>query len=154
MNNKYYDVEKIVDKKKLPNGKVMYLVQWVGYSSKDNTWESLANLSNVKGMIEEFEKTYRDTKEDNNQWKIGTLDEDVPKYVIGTKIVDKKLYMIIRWKKRRTNVQPENSMILYSELKEKYPYVVLEFFEANLRLDQNHLEYLQKKNEFNLIERK
>ena len=43
MSKKYYEVEKIVGKKRLPNGKILYNIQWVGYSSKDNTWESIEN---------------------------------------------------------------------------------------------------------------
>lgn len=151
MRKKYYDVERIVDKKRLPNGKVLYNVQWVGYSPKDNTWESLANLANVKSMVEEFERTHSNT-DDTAKWKKGSIEDDVPKYIVGTKIVDGKLYMIIRWKKRRSNVQPENSMILYSEMKERYPYVVLEFFETNLNLDSKHLEFIPDKNEFTLKE--
>lgn len=153
MNKKYYEVEKIVDKRRLPNGKTLYYVQWVGYSSKENTWESVSNLSNVKEMIDEFEKNYTEKKK-NSDWKIGTIENDIPKYVIGTEIVEGKLYMNIRWKKRRTNVQPDNSLILYSELKEKYPYVVLEFFESNLTMDNKELEYNSEKNEFKVIEEK
>ena len=151
MRKKYYDVEKIVDKKRLPSGKVLYNVQWVGYSPMENTWETLANLANVKSMVEEFERTHANN-DDIAKWKNGSIEDDVPKYIVGTKIVDGKLYMIIRWKKRRSNVQPENSMILYSELKERYPYVVLEFFETNLNLDSKHLEFIPDKNEFTLKE--
>ena len=35
--NKLYDVEKIVDKKKM-GGKIFYFVKWEGYSNSDNTW--------------------------------------------------------------------------------------------------------------------
>ena len=147
MSKKYYEVEKIVGKKRLPNGKILYNIQWVGYSSKDNTWESIANLANVKSMIDEYEKANPENK-NNLTWKVGSLKEDVPKFILGSKIIKGKLYMLIRWKKRRTNVQPENSWILYSELKEKYPYVVLEFFETNLTINEHQVEYNPDKSEF------
>jgi hypothetical protein len=34
----------------------LYLIKWVGYSSKDNTWEPVEHLSNILYMVEEFEK--------------------------------------------------------------------------------------------------
>lgn len=33
----------------------MYLIKWVGYSAKENTWEPVENLTNVIYMVEEFE---------------------------------------------------------------------------------------------------
>ena len=51
----FYQVEKIVQSK-LVKGKKFYQVKWVGYSSKDNTWEPTEHLSNVIYMVEEYEE--------------------------------------------------------------------------------------------------
>jgi hypothetical protein len=43
----------------LPSGEQpyqkLYFIKWVGYSSKENTWEPVEHLSNVVYMVEEFE---------------------------------------------------------------------------------------------------
>ena len=39
-----YDVEKILDSRKI-NGKDHYLVKWLGYGNKENSWEPTENFS-------------------------------------------------------------------------------------------------------------
>ena len=51
----FFQVEKIVQSKTL-KGRKYYLIKWVGYSSKENTWEPIEHLSNVIYMVEEFEQ--------------------------------------------------------------------------------------------------
>lgn len=53
MASKLYNVEKIVEKKRI-NGKVLYFVKWEGYSEEDNTWEPASNLKHLKTMINDF----------------------------------------------------------------------------------------------------
>ncbi len=55
LQNKFV-VEKLLDKRKAKN-RVEYLVKWVGYTSKDNTWEPRAQLANDLGdSLKIFEK--------------------------------------------------------------------------------------------------
>lgn len=49
-------MEKILDKKK-EGKKTLYRVKWEGFSENEATWEPLSNLSNVKEMVQEFEKS-------------------------------------------------------------------------------------------------
>lgn len=146
MDSKYYDVEKIVDKKINSSGKEMYLVKWAGYSSKDNTWEPLDNLQNVRHMIEEFEQEQKEIGK--NYTKTGSIYADTPKEIVDIQILNDKLYMQVKWKKRRSNVQPENSLVLYPELKKNYPLVVLEYFESNLRIGKHPIKFKNDHNEF------
>ena len=49
-----YDVEKILDKRKI-KGKTQYLVKWLEYEDKENSWEPAENLSpKTVGKIEEY----------------------------------------------------------------------------------------------------
>jgi hypothetical protein len=55
ISEEMYDVEEIVDQKKV-KGKTFYLVKWLGYPSDQNTWEPVENLSNIRDMILEWEQ--------------------------------------------------------------------------------------------------
>ena len=58
--NKYYEVEKIVNKKKIKR-KTYYLVKWLYYPINECTWEPLSNLLNVEFLLKQFEQGYPDT---------------------------------------------------------------------------------------------
>jgi hypothetical protein len=51
----YYEVEKIVNKKLGPNGRIFYLVKWVGYTEDEMTWEPIENLETVRYLVEKFD---------------------------------------------------------------------------------------------------
>ena len=38
------DIEAILERRKLPNGRVQFLVKWEGFGDDENTWEGRANL--------------------------------------------------------------------------------------------------------------
>ena len=52
-------MEKILNKR-IVQGKEKFLVRWKGYTVEEDTWESRENLGNVKELVEEFEKEYRE----------------------------------------------------------------------------------------------
>ncbi|CAG8973067.1 hypothetical protein HYALB_00009371 [Hymenoscyphus albidus] len=54
-----YDVDSIVDSK-LVRKKRFYLVHWVGYDNKQNTWEPEEHLGNAQEKIQEFDVKYPD----------------------------------------------------------------------------------------------
>jgi hypothetical protein len=49
-----FEVEKVIAKK-TKNGKLYYLIKWEGYSSAENTWEPIENLTNIGELIKDFE---------------------------------------------------------------------------------------------------
>jgi hypothetical protein len=54
-----YEVEPILDSK-ITRNKLYYLVDWFGYSPKDQTWEPAKNLSNAQEIVAEFHRRYPD----------------------------------------------------------------------------------------------
>ena len=67
-DNNYYEVEKIISKKKI-NGKIYYLIKWLCYSISDCTWEPCENLKNINEMIKTFENRYPESI-DKKMYKI------------------------------------------------------------------------------------
>jgi hypothetical protein len=53
--NNLYAAEAILDKKVDESGKELYLIKWVGWADKWNTWEPLENISS-DSLINEFEE--------------------------------------------------------------------------------------------------
>ena len=62
-----YDVMKILDSRKI-NGKNQYLVKWLGYGDKENSWEPIENFSpEVFWKIEEYRQKLPKPKAKANQ---------------------------------------------------------------------------------------
>ena len=53
-NEKWFEVEEILDKKKGEKGEDLYLVKWVGYDAKQSTWEPRKNLLKCIETINDF----------------------------------------------------------------------------------------------------
>ena len=49
-----YEVEKVLEKR-FRKGRAEYFVKWKNYD--ETTWEPLKNLTNVKDLIDKFEKS-------------------------------------------------------------------------------------------------
>ena len=62
-----YEVERIL-KKRTRQGKVEYLVKWLGYENCDNSWEPITNLY-CPVPIQEFE--HRQHQKEKKQLKLG-----------------------------------------------------------------------------------
>jgi len=53
-----YNVEKILDRRKSKNNKLLYKIKWEGYPMNQCTWEPLENLSTVSELVEEYDKNH------------------------------------------------------------------------------------------------
>ncbi|XP_065216939.1 chromobox protein homolog 1-like [Planococcus citri] len=51
-----YIVEKVIDKRILPNGTSEYYIKWKDWPSTTNTWEPEQHLSNCMDLIYEYER--------------------------------------------------------------------------------------------------
>ena len=60
---KEFKVEKILNKRTV-RGKEKFLVRWKGYIVEEDTWENRENLENMKELVEEFERIYREEVEE------------------------------------------------------------------------------------------
>ena len=60
---------------------------------------------------------------------------DVPKKIIKMKMINNIRYCKIKWRKRRNNNNPTPSYVKYDIIKEKFPYLVLDFIEKHMHLE-------------------
>ena len=52
-----YEVAAILDSKIVRN-KLYYLVDWLGYSPNERTWEPIENVTNARALLEDFYRQY------------------------------------------------------------------------------------------------
>ena len=52
-----YEVKQILDSR-LYQGKLQYLVKWLGYTEEHNTWKPPSNLNNAQEVIDLFHKAH------------------------------------------------------------------------------------------------
>lgn len=57
-----YIVEKVVDKRILDDGQIVYLIKWEGYDDNENTWEPKENITS-KALIAQYEKSVKSDEE-------------------------------------------------------------------------------------------
>lgn len=88
-------------------------------------------------IIEKNEEKSEQIKE--NKWLFGTFDEnDKPESIIRTTLYDvvnktspENRLFLVSWETRPGGVKPKSSFCLGEMLKEKYPLILLEFYEKN-----------------------
>ena len=57
METEDYEVERILEKKEVKKGRVMYLVKWKNFDDPaDFTWEPPENLEDVQELLDKFER--------------------------------------------------------------------------------------------------
>ena len=56
-----FEVEEILNKRMIREKK-KFLVRWKGYMAEENTWENRENLENIKELVKEFKRKYRELR--------------------------------------------------------------------------------------------
>ena len=64
-NHEEYEVETILNKRKLRSRDTEYLVKWRGYHVKEATWVPSSDLGNAKKAVQDFEGRAKPGKQQN-----------------------------------------------------------------------------------------
>lgn len=164
-NCHYLEVDSIIDKRLNSEGDVEFLIHWRGLDDFYNSWEPLANLTNIKWLIANYEKTqlehnqnyiienevkallandnYNDINEISN-----TNDDNLPKPSdVPLRIIslsrnesESEIYAFIEWQVRsKTGVKPKNSYLSTKRFKKekKMSLFYLTYLENNILIHNN-----------------
>ena len=154
-SNELFQIEKILEKTYDNKTKqFLYKVKWLGYPDEECTWEPRSNLELAPIILNKFEgklnkkqnknKTLKQTnkvKKDSGKNKrleldissiYGNINKDVPKRVIGIKRQNDHLLCLIEWENIE-NTKKLNSIVNHSIIREKYPFLLLTFYEERIK---------------------
>ena len=155
----FYEVEKIIDKRKIKDS-FEYLIKWKGYSIKDSTWEPEYNLFTIQDLIDEFntekasknyylrkkrkghnkkkfaKKKIKKKEESDNMFKI--MDNNKPYFmldnsideILGVKLEKNELVGIV--KKRDKNGKVYTEKISTEDIKKTNPWILVDFYESKI----------------------
>ena len=91
-----FKIEKIINKRMIRE-KEKFLVRWKEYMVEEDTQENKENLENVKELVEEFERKYREEVEKLRQQELGEEKKEFS-WELPREFTAKLLYS---WKKKR-----------------------------------------------------
>lgn len=105
-------------------------------SSEKKSSEENSSSSNEKKSSESESNSIKNILERRKK-KIGNIKNDIPERIISSKQnveVPSDLCCFVEWKVRKDGTKPDNSYVKNSEIKEKYPYVLLDYYEEQIML--------------------
>ena len=91
-----FEIEKILNKRTV-RGKEKFLVRWKRYMVEEDTWENKKNLENMKELVEEFKRIYRE-KVEKLRWQKLEEEEKEFSWELPREFTAKLLY---GWGKRK-----------------------------------------------------
>ena len=115
--------------KRIINNTLHYKVQW-----SDNhtpTWEPHYNFINCETLFKSFSQGKKLTLPTNK----GDILYDIPFKIISRSIENdtkNDISFLIEWKSRDNGIKPLNSPVLRTVLKQKYPKILIDYYEKHL----------------------
>ena len=130
-----YTVEKVVDKRVGKNNRVEYLLKWVGFEEKDNTWEPEENLE-CPELIADFEGKREDPSEkkvSGEKNRLRGFERGLePEKIVGVTNVTCELMFLMKWK---NSDEPE--LVPARRANVKCPQLVIQFYQKRLTWDSD-----------------
>uniref|UniRef100_A0A8C6RFY4 Chromo domain-containing protein n=1 Tax=Nannospalax galili TaxID=1026970 RepID=A0A8C6RFY4_NANGA len=118
-------VEKVLDRRRVANGKAVYFLKWKGFTDADNTCEPEENLD-CPELIEAFLNSQKSGKEkdDAADKPRGFARGIDPERVIGATDSSGELMFLMKWKD-----PDEADLVPAKEANRECPQIVIAFYE-------------------------
>jgi len=135
-----FEPDKILEKKWFPSEKKFkYKVNFKGFSESDFLWIDSDNKI-CKNLIQRYEESMRKNdlqrkkkiiEDESPQEKVvfGDINIDIPSKLVGIKRNNSELLCLVEWEKK----DRQKSIVKYDVFKNRFPYLVLEFYEKRLK---------------------
>lgn len=132
-------VEKIVDKRITADGKVEYFIKWRGYPNSDNTWEPEENCDCPKLMQKFEESRAKSKKRGEKKPKVEEIqkprgyERGLPiEQIVGATDTKGEIVYLVKWQ-----FCDEFDLVSGSELKQKNPEFIIDFYEKRSMYQRN-----------------
>lgn len=132
-------VEKIVDKRITPEGKVEYFIKWRGYPNSDNTWEPEENCDCPKLMQKFEESRAKSKKRGEKKPKVEEIqkprgyERGLPiEQIVGATDTKGDIFYLVKWQ-----FCDEFDLVPGSDLKQKNPEFIIDFYEKRSIYQRN-----------------
>ncbi|XP_065372125.1 chromobox protein homolog 1 [Calliphora vicina] len=132
-------VEKIVDKRITPEGKVEYFIKWRGYPNTDNTWEPEENCDCPKLMQKFEESRAKSKKRGEKKPKVEEIQKSrgyergLPiEQIVGATDTKGDIFYLVKWQ-----FCDEFDLVPGAELKQKNPEFIIDFYEKRSIYQRN-----------------
>lgn len=132
--------------KKIIKGSTYYKIVWKKEEDdkEETTWEPKENIID-KELIYQYDNIYskRLHKDDINFYAYnGNLSVDRPLSIIKREVkndISGDLAVLVKWHQRKNGTVPNDSVVRLSEIKIKYPRLVIKYYENHLLLSNNNI---------------
>lgn len=132
--------------KKIIKGNTYYKIVWKKEEDdkEETTWEPKENIID-KELIYQYDNIYskRPHKDDINFYAYnGNISVDRPLSIIRRDIkndISGDLAVLVKWHQRKNGTVPNDSIVRLSEIKAKYPRLVIKYYENHLLLSNNNI---------------
>ncbi|KAI9577063.1 hypothetical protein GQX74_014991 [Glossina fuscipes] len=132
-------VEKIVDKRITPDGKVEYFIKWRGYPSSENTWEPEENCD-CPAMIQKFEESRaKSKKRGEKKPKLEEIQKPrgyerglTIEQIVGATDATGDVSYLVKW-----HFCDEFDLVSGADLREKNPEFIIDFYEKRSTYQRN-----------------
>jgi chromobox protein 1 len=155
MSEEEYIVEKVVGKRRTPNGKIEYLIKWEGYTEDEKTWEPIDNLNNIMNLLTDFDNNEKknqigrlnkkkeskeeakapngDSAKADNYPILADIEGLVPEKVNTVKDIKGVLHALVFWEPSSDGTEQDPSYVPSSLLADFYPKKLIEFYETKIK---------------------
>ena len=132
-----HTVEGILKRRTDTNGKKQYLIQWEGLNSDQATWECEENISNIKHLLDEFERKITKDQESKDYKDLienimDSLEENIPSKVLSCRLYNSILLCFCEFQESSNGITLEPCYIPSKVLREHYPKILIDFYETKI----------------------